>query len=98
MNIGDILVCKYGYNCTLVEFYIVKRVSKTNAWLQPLESIITSHDGYGQAGFVMPGKENDKPIIRRKIYKTLMYTFVKVDDYKYASEWDGKEVAFDTYD
>ena len=46
MNIGDILVCKYGYNCTLVEFYIVKRVSKTNAWLQPLKSIITSHDGY----------------------------------------------------
>ena len=100
-NVNDILVGKSGYNCTMVKFYKVIRTSKTNVWLQKLLNKTTSHDGYGQAGYVVPSdQESLETSFRRKV-QTSEYgncDYVKISDYDYAYAWDGKEVAFDTYD
>lgn len=101
LNVNDILVSKSGYNCTLVDFYKVVRTSKTNAWLQKLESRITSHDGYGQAGYVVPSDKVSNDVQLRRKIQTSEYghsDYVKVSNYEYAYLWDGKEVAFDSYD
>lgn len=99
MKVGDILVGKYGYNCTLVNFYVVKRITSANVWLQPMADIVVSHDDYGQAGFVIPGVEDlSKQCIRRKIHSFLDDEFIKIETYEYAELWNGKEVHFDTYD
>lgn len=100
-NVNDILVGKTGYNCTLVEFYKVVRATKTTVMLQKMISEVTSHDGYGQAGYVVPSKQVSLEVPFRRKVKTTDHNktnYVKISDYEYAYLWDGNEVAFDTYD
>lgn len=95
-NVDDILEATFGYDCTLVNFYRVLRVTKTQVYLTEIESEIVDHDGYGQAGHVRPviTKVIGDPF-RRKIQDS---GYVKIQDYMWAKKWDGKPVHFDSYD
>lgn len=97
MNTGDILVSKFGYNCTLVDFYkVIKRTPKM-VTIQKIGSKIVSHDGYGQAGYVIADESVvEDEIIRRKVMDER--DAIKIGDYHYAYKWDGNEVHFDSYD
>ena len=100
-EVNDIIVCSYGYNCRLVDFYKVVGITKSgkSIKIRQVGEKLISHDGYGQAGFVKPSDEfvSDK-VLTRKIQEGSWKPYVKVDDYKYGYQWDGKEVAFDSYD
>lgn len=99
-KVNDILVAKFGYNCTLVRFYKVLKVTETQIQFVEIDSQMVDHDGYGQAGHVMPLEIDivGKKIIRRKVYVNGDYVSVKVDDYIWAKKWDGNKVHFDSYD
>ena len=58
-EVNDILVCSYGYNCHLVDFYKVVGVTKSgkSIKIRQVGEKIVSHDGYGQAGYVKPTDE-----------------------------------------
>lgn len=102
LEVGDILVCKFGYNCTLVNFY--KVLSKTSSGksvrLAEIGSRIVDNDGYGQSGHVMPFEDEIKRItgIKRISQSSYNGDFVKIDTYQYAYKWDGNKVHFDSYD
>lgn len=102
MQKGDILISKGGYNCTLVSFYKVVDITKSglSAKIQEIGSTIVSHDGYGQHGYVVPNDTEVKDkIFTRKIGKTFLgYNYVRINDYRYAYPWDGKQVWFDICD
>ena len=35
-EVGQIVCSSYGYNMTIVEFYLVDRMTKSNVWLRPI--------------------------------------------------------------
>ena len=97
MKIGDILVAKFGYNCTLVDFYKVINRTPKMVTVQKIGSKIVSHDGYGQAGYVVADEEVvEDEVLKRKIIEST--EAIKISDYCYAYKWDGNEVRFDSYD
>lgn len=100
-NVNDIIVCNFGYNCHLVNFYKVVGVTKSgkSVKVRQLKEKVVSHDGCGQAGLVVPSDEfNSEKVLTRKIQEGSWKPYIKVEDYMYGYKWDGKEVAFDSYD
>lgn len=93
---NDILVSKFGYDCTLVNFYKVVKATGKTVMLQKIGEKIVDDDGYGQAGHVVPNVEETigNPF-RRKCENS---EYVKVGQHSYARKWDGEKVAFDSYD
>lgn len=102
MQIGDILVSSYGYNCTLVSFYRVKRVTSASVWLQRLENKWAyDEDGYGQVGKVLPSEREtaEKPIMRRRQVNQYSKTeYVAISNYEYAYPWDGQAKYYNSLD
>lgn len=101
MKVGMILVCSFGYNCTLVNFYKVVRVTNSSVWLQQLESQWESHDGYGQVGKVIPSNHEtkDKPFMRRIQHRHYdNQEYVMISKYQYAYIWDGKPEYYNSMD
>lgn len=101
-HVNDILVCSYGYNCTLVSFYRVLRVTKASVVLQQIKWKFAEDDGYGQVGKVVPIIEQvtlDPPITRRfkPTYDNTGF-YVMIDKYAYAYLWDGKPVYYNSMD
>ena len=101
-KVNDILVCSYGYNCTLVSFYRVLRVTKASVVLQEIGYKFAEHDGYGQVGKVIPNVEQvmlDPPITRRfkPTYDNTGF-YVMINKYAYAYLWDGKPVYYNSMD
>lgn len=102
IEINDILVSRFGYNCTLVNFY--KVLSKTSSGksvkIIRLKNKIINDDGYGQAGEVVASSENDgNNVLTKRILKTKNNDeCLSIDSYEYAYLWDGKPVYFDSYD
>ena len=99
---GDILVCEFGYNCHLVNFYEVVGVTKSgqSVRIRNLKEKFVSHDGYGQAGKVVPEMVTDDSYNKTKRilegYQGRPY--VKIDQGMYAYKWDGQPVTYDSYD
>lgn len=101
-HIDDILVSSYGYNCTLVSFYRVLRVTKASVVLQEIKWKFAEHDGYGQVGKVVPVIEQvtlNSPITRRfkKTYDGNNF-YVAISKYEYAYLWDGQPVYYNSMD
>lgn len=100
-EVGDILVSKFGYNCTLVNFYKVLSITPSgkSVRLAEIGSKIVEDDGYGQAGFVMPVDEIKKTVGTKKINNSPYNgDYIKIDTYQYAYKWDGNKVHFNSYD
>lgn len=100
MNIGDILVSQFGYNCSLVRFYKIIKTTSKSVKLQELKWKFTEHDGYGQAGKVVPTEITTDNVFSRKIKNDSIdeHSYVKINDYEYASKWNGNPVHYDSYD
>ena len=101
MQIGDILVSSHGYNCTLVDFYRVIRVTKSSVWLTHLENKWASSDGYGQVGTVLPSdrETREAPIMRRLQFSQLNnQEYVMINKYSYAYPWNGKPAYYNSMD
>lgn len=101
-HVNDILVCSYGYNCTLVSFYRVLRVTKASVVLQKIKWKFAEDDGYGQVGKVVPIIEqvtSDQPVTRRfkPTYDNTGF-YVMISKCAYAYLWDGKPVYYNSMD
>ncbi len=96
---GKIVYSTYGYNMTIVDYFIVDRVSSFSVWLRPIGRNVTNDDGLG-GGRATPDldvKGADSTVFRMKIQKydgqECAYTA-----YKSYSIWDGKPKYFNTWD
>lgn len=101
MKLNDILCSSHGYNCTLVDFYKVVKLSTSSVWLRRLESTFAEHDGYGQVGHVVPTERyaNDKVIMRRRKYSEYSKTeYIAISNYEFAYPWDGQPAYYNSMD
>lgn len=103
LNVGDILVQKFGYNCILVSFYKVLSVTKTGKSIKVVkigQKLVSDEDGYGQIGYVMPNEDeiDEKPFTRRIVKSEYSGDCIKVNEYSYAYLWDGNKVYFNSCD
>lgn len=93
---GDILVSKWGYDQTNVEFYLVLERTPKMVWLQEVGSKTVAANGF-MSRRVVPDKSKavGKPIFR-KVQQTRWRKdsdneeFVRLESYAHAYVWNGE--------
>ena len=98
-EIGQVVCSSYGYNMTIVEFYLVDRMTKSNVWLRPIGRIVKNDDGRGD-GTAEPSldfKAADSLVFRKKIQLSDGKQYVS-DSMKHFRIWDGKPQYHNTWD
>lgn len=66
LQVGDILVCSWGYNMTIVDFYrVTELVGKCSVKIEEISSIAMDHDSSGGYWVVPEQEEKGTPIDRR---------------------------------
>ncbi len=98
-ELGQIICSSFGYDMTIVEYYVVARMTKASVWLRPIDRIVTGDDGKGE-GRAMPGtswQASDDKVFRKRIQR---YDGIETvsDDIKYYRIWDGKPQYHNTWD
>jgi len=102
-EVGQIVCSSFGYDMTIVEYYVVTRMTKASIWLQRINTIVTGDDGRGE-GKAMPDMEGFDslldfpcPDLRKKIQVSDGKQYVS-DTIKAFSIWDGKPQYHNTWD
>lgn len=101
--VGQILFSACGYDCTIVSFYQVLKVTKCFVTVKQIRKQVTKNcDGYGQQTMERPilnsFYENSKPIKRHIKQYGSNTSYISISNYKIAKPWDGKDVYRDTLD
>lgn len=95
MQVNDILVSKWGYEQTNVDFYKVLKVTSSTVIIQELETIEQS-DG-DMTGWIMPiDKFKGKPL-RRKLQSFNDEKFVYINKYSIAKKWNNQKERYTSY-
>ena len=99
-KVGDVLVSRWGYGMTIIYFYKVVKISKTNCWLQRMEGKIVEAIDEGFSGRVIAGeiKKDSKPFMRKLKAYIDGEDYVKISSYERAIKWDGKPKYFNELD
>jgi hypothetical protein len=91
---GTILVDKWGYDQTNVDFY--KVVSAKNGWVQitAIQKTITEHVPQAMGEYVIPFDTStpDSKKMRRKVQQHGESEYVNTSSYSAASIWEGAPV------
>ena len=101
-ELGQIVCSSYGYDMTLVEYYVVTRMTKASVWLRPINTIVTGDDGRGE-GRAMPDIESIGSLLdyersfRKKIQVSEGKQYVS-DTIKYFRIWDGTPQYYNSWD
>lgn len=95
MQVNDILVSKWGYEQTNVDFYKVIKVTRTMATLQELE-IIESNDE-DMSGWKMPIDKTKGQPFRRKIHTFNNEEFIYINSYSIANIWNKAKQRYTSY-
>lgn len=96
LEVGDILVCSWGYEQTNVDFYqVVRLVGKTIAIIREIESTHLDEAGCGMSGIKMPVKDafSGEEMVK-KIGKG---NYVRITSFAWASPWNGKPCRYNWY-
>lgn len=98
-EVGQIVCSSYGYDMTLVEYYVVDRMTKSSVWLRPVHCVVTGDDGRGE-GKAMPDtswQASDEKVFRKRIQLSEGKQYVS-DSIKYFRIWDGKPQYYNSWD
>ena len=98
-EVGQIVCSSYGYDMTLVEYYVVDRMTKASVWLRPVHCVVTGDDGRGE-GKAMPDtswQASDDKVFRKRIQLSEGKQYVS-DSIKYFRIWDGKPQYYNSWD
>ena len=98
-EVGQIVCSSYGYDMTLVEYYVVDRMTKASVWLRPVHCVVTGDDGRGE-GKATPDtswQASDDKVFRKRIQLSEGKQYVS-DSIKYFRIWDGKPQYYNSWD
>ena len=95
MKVNDILVAKWGYEQTNVDFYKVIKITKTMATLQKLDSIELNDED--MAGWKIPLDKVKGQPFRRKIHTFNNDEFIYINSYSIATKWNQKKQRYTSY-
>lgn len=91
LAIGDIFVAQWGYEANIVQFYKITNITKQFVTLRECESQYAGMGDFYDSSFRTCGKIlEDKPSIRTKIRQDANGFYFKLENYKYAYKWDGR--------
>lgn len=99
--VGQIVYSAGGYDCRIIWFYQVVKVTKCYVWLQSMKKqSVENVDGYWQQTMVRPGRLTDEKPHRHKIHSYPKdHTWrALVSSYEVVHPWDGKDKYEDTLD
>jgi len=99
-ELGQIVCSSYGYDMTLVEYYVVTRMTKASVWLRPINCVVTGDDGRGE-GRAVPDSSwqaSDDKVFRKKIQHYESGKQYVSDSLKYFRIWDGKPQYYNSWD
>lgn len=103
-EVGQIVCSSYGYDMTLVEYYVVTRMTKASVWLRPINCVVTGDDGRGEGRAVpdlswqgRPLPSSDDKVFRKKIQLSDGKQYVS-DSIKYFRIWDGTPQYYNSWD
>ena len=97
MEIGTVLISKWGWEQTNIDFYEVVKATEKTVTIRQIASKEVESDT-SMSGYVIPDKGNyiGEPM-RRKIINAFGHTFVSLNSYSSASIWDNKDVVYTQY-
>ena len=98
-EVGQIVCSSYGYDMTLVEYYVVDRMTKSSVWLRPIETKVFGDDGRGE-GKALPNtgwQAPDSSVFRKRIQLSEGKQYVS-DSIKCFRIWDGKPQYYNSWD
>tara|TARA_R100001510_G_scaffold19318_1_gene16822 strand:+ start:5378 stop:5707 length:330 start_codon:yes stop_codon:yes gene_type:complete len=98
-EVGQIVCSSYGYDMTLVQFYVVDRMTKASVWLRPVECRVFGDDGRGE-GRAIPNtgwQAPDNAVFRKRIHETDGKQWLS-DSIKYFRIWNGKPEYYNSWD
>ena len=99
LELNQIICSSYGYNMTIVDYYVVARMTKASVWLRPIGRIVTGDDGRGE-GKAIPDTSVQAPdcnIFRKRIQRYDSIEGIS-DSIKYFRIWDGRPQYHNTWD
>jgi hypothetical protein len=99
-ELNQIICSSFGYDMTIVEFYVVVRMTKASVWLRPIGRIVTGDDGRGE-GKAVPDdswQASDSNVFRKRIQRYWDGIETISDTIKYFRIWDGKPQYHNTWD
>lgn len=99
-EINQIVYSSFGYDMTIIEFYLVDRMTKSSVWLRPIGRIVKNDDGRGD-GTAEPSldfKAVDSMVFRKKIQHSCDGCQYISDNIKSFSIWDGRPKYHNTWD
>lgn len=95
MQVNDILVSKWGYEQTNINFYKIVKVTKTMATLQELNSIELNEED--MTGWKMPLDKVKGQPFRRKIHIFNNEEFIYINSYSIAKIWNKTKERYTSY-
>ena len=98
-ELNQIICSSFGYDMTIVEFYVVARMTKASVWLRPIGRNVTGDDGRGE-GKAVPDSSwqaSDNNVFRKRIQHWDNVEGIS-DSIKYFRIWDGKPQYHNTWD
>ena len=96
-EVGDIIYSNFSYSMIIINFYKIVKISGKTFTFRKLKDKIVS--GNGQAGKSVPiPDEFDQKETEEKRARINKFGDVKLDNYTYCYDGDGKPVTFDHMD
>lgn len=92
-QVGDVLVCSWGYDQTNIDFYQVTKRSAACVWLREIKATCERNGQY-MTGTSMPVLDCFDGGEFRRVVKG---DYVKIKSYSVASKWDGRPEQFTEY-
>lgn len=94
MQVNDILVSKWGFDQTNVDFYLVVGATGSFVTVMELDSIVIETKA-DYTGLAVPSESIINGTKMRRKVNGLGH--IKMTDYAYAEKWDGMPQSFSTY-
>ena len=97
MEIGTVLISKWGWEQTNIDFYEVVKITEKTVTIRQIASKEVESDT-SMSGYVIPDKGSyiGEPI-RRKILNAFGKTFVSINSYSSADVWTGNKERYTAY-
>ncbi len=97
---NQIVYSSFGYDMTIIEFYLIDRMTKSSVWLRPIGRIVKNDDGRGD-GTAEPSLESkaaDNLVFRKRIQHSCDGCQYISDSIKSFSIWNGRPQYHNTWD
>lgn len=100
VELGQIFYSVFGYDMTLVNYYVVDRFTAKSVWLRPIGRIVKNDNGMGN-GTAEPDTSVQAPdaeVFRKAIRRHDSGSIYLPDQFRAYGVWNGRPMYFNSWD